>query len=83
METDLKDLERGMVWLSLVAYFHARTGTGSIAAAPGVRRLVPAKWRRSWRPDPMWWIVLMYALVLFTYFIVNLWISGLHSYAGV
>jgi len=25
----------------------------------------------------------MWGLVMFTYFGVNLWISGLHSYAGV
>jgi ABC-type transport system involved in cytochrome c biogenesis permease subunit len=25
----------------------------------------------------------MWALVMFTYFGVNLWVSGLHSYAGV
>ena len=31
----------------------------------------------------MWWLVAMWALMLFTYFGVNLWITGLHSYAGV
>jgi ABC-type transport system involved in cytochrome c biogenesis permease subunit len=31
----------------------------------------------------MWWIVVAYGMVLFTYFVVNLWITGLHSYAGV
>jgi cytochrome c-type biogenesis protein CcsB len=30
-----------------------------------------------------WVLVLGFAGVLFTYFIVNLWVSGLHSYAGV
>jgi cytochrome c-type biogenesis protein CcsB len=30
-----------------------------------------------------WLLVAGYAAVLFTYFAVNLWISGLHSYAGV
>ena len=31
----------------------------------------------------MGWLVVMWALVMFTYFAVNLWISGLPSYAGV
>ena len=29
------------------------------------------------------WVGAMWALLLFTYFGVNLWITGLHSYAGV
>lgn len=28
-------------------------------------------------------LIVGYAAVLFTYFAVNLWVSGLHSYAGV
>ena len=44
---------------------------------------VPEKVRRGWRPDPMWWLIVMWGLVRFTYFAVNLWVSGLHSYAGV
>src|SRR5688572_19579270 len=80
---DPKETSALVTWLSIAAYFHARAGTGSVAGAPGIRRLVPEHIRRGWRPDPMWWLVLMYALVLFTYFAVNLWITGLHSYAGV
>jgi cytochrome c-type biogenesis protein CcsB len=30
-----------------------------------------------------WVLVLGFGAVLFTYFVVNLWVSGLHSYAGV
>ena len=54
-----------------------------MAGAPIIRWFIPARFRRSWRPDPMWWLVAMWALMLFTYFGVNLWITGLHSYAGV
>lgn len=80
---DPKETSALVTWLSIVAYFHARAGSGSVAGAPGIRRLVPSRWRRGWRPDPMWWLVVMWGLVMFTYFGVNLWISGLHSYAGV
>jgi cytochrome c-type biogenesis protein CcsB len=80
---DPKETSALVTWLSVAAYFHARAGTGSVAGAPGIRRIVPARIRRGWRPDPMWWLVLMWGLVMFTYFGVNLWISGLHSYAGV
>lgn len=80
---DPKETSALVTWLSIVAYFHARAGSGSVAGAPGIRRIVPAKVRRGWRPDPMWWLVAMWGLVMFTYFGVNLWISGLHSYAGV
>jgi cytochrome c-type biogenesis protein CcsB len=80
---DPKETSALVTWLSLAAYFHARAGTGSVAGAPGIRRVVPARIRRGWRPDPMWWLIVMYGLVLFTYFAVNLWVTGLHSYAGV
>ncbi len=80
---DPKETSALVTWLSVAAYFHARSGTGSVAGAPGIRRFFPASIRRGWRPDPMWWLVAMWALVMFTYFGVNLWISGLHSYAGV
>jgi len=80
---DPKETSALVTWLSVAAYFHARAGTGSVAGAPGIRRIVPERIRRGWRPDPMWWLVAMWALVMFTYFGVNLWISGLHSYAGV
>jgi len=80
---DPKETAALVTWLSIVAYFHARAGNGSVAGAPGIRNLVPERIRRGWRPDPMWWLVAMWALVMFTYFGVNLWVSGLHSYAGV
>lgn len=80
---DPKETSALVTWLSIAAYFHARAGSGSVASAPGIRRVVPRSIRRGWRPDPMWWLVVMWALVMFTYFAVNLWISGLHSYAGV
>ncbi|MFN0093754.1 MAG: cytochrome c biogenesis protein CcsA [Dehalococcoidia bacterium] len=80
---DPKETSALVTWLSIAAYFHARAGTGSVTGASGIRKLVPARVRRGWRPDPMWWLVGMWALVMFTYFGVNLWISGLHSYAGV
>lgn len=80
---DPKETSALVTWLSIAAYFHARAGTGSVAGAPGIRRIVPAKIRRGWRPDPMWWLIVMWGLVMFTYFAVNLWVAGLHSYAGV
>jgi cytochrome c-type biogenesis protein CcsB len=80
---DPKETAALATWLSIAAYFHARAGNGSVAGAPGIRKIVPERVRRGWRPDPMWWLVAMWALVMFTYFGVNLWVSGLHSYAGV
>lgn len=80
---DPKETAALVTWLSIAAYFHARAGSGSVAGAPGIRRIVPERIRRGWRPDPMWWLIAMWALVMFTYFGVNLWVSGLHSYAGV
>ena len=80
---DPKETSALVTWLSIAAYFHARAGSGSVAGAPGIRKLVPEKVRRGPRPDPMWWLVAMWGLVMFTYFAVNLWVSGLHSYAGV
>lgn len=80
---DPKETSALVTWLSIAAYFHASAGSGSVANAPGFRRVLPARIRRGWRPDPMWWLVIMWALVMFTYFGVNLWVSGLHSYAGV
>lgn len=39
---------------------------------------------RGWRGSRSAWILVIgFAAVLFTYFAVNLWVSGLHSYAGV
>ena len=80
---DPKETSALIVGLTLAAYFHARAGTGSVLGAPGIRRIIPLRLQRGWRPDPMWWLVVAYALILFTYFGVNLWITGLHSYAGV
>jgi ABC-type transport system involved in cytochrome c biogenesis permease subunit len=80
---DPKETSALSIVLSLACYFHASAGTGTVAGAPGIRRVVPERIRRGWRPDPMWWLVVMWGLVLFTYFAVNLWVSGLHSYAGV
>ncbi len=80
---DPKETSALVVLLSLTAYFHARAGEGSVTGAPIIRRLVPKRLRRGRRPDPMWWLVAMWGLMLFTYFGVNLWITGLHSYAGV
>jgi ABC-type transport system involved in cytochrome c biogenesis permease subunit len=80
---DPKETSALVTWLSMAAYFHARAGSGSVAGAPGIRKVVPERIRRGWRPDPMWWLVIMWGLVMFTYFAVNLWVSGLHSYAGV
>ena len=39
---------------------------------------------RGWRGErSAWLLVLGYAGVIFTYFVVNIWVAGLHSYAGV
>lgn len=80
---DPKETSALVVLLTIAAYFHARSGTGSVAGAPGIRKLVPERIRRGARPDPMWWLIASWATILFTYFVVNLWITGLHSYAGV
>jgi cytochrome c-type biogenesis protein CcsB len=43
-----------------------------------------ARGLRGWKGRRSAWILVAgYAGVLFTYFAVNLWVSGLHSYAGV
>lgn len=43
-----------------------------------------ARGLRGWRGKrAAWLLVAGYAGVLFTYFAVNLWVTGLHSYAGV
>jgi len=80
---DPKETSALVTWLSMAAYFHARAGNGSVAGAPGIRKIVPERIRRGRRPDPMWWLVIMWGLIMFTYFGVNLWVTGLHSYAGV
>jgi len=39
---------------------------------------------RNWNGTRSAWILIAaFAAVMFTYFVVNLWVSGLHSYAGV
>jgi cytochrome c-type biogenesis protein CcsB len=43
-----------------------------------------ARGLRGWRGKRSAWLLIAgYAAVLFTYFAVNLWVTGLHSYAGV
>jgi cytochrome c-type biogenesis protein CcsB len=43
-----------------------------------------ARGLRGWRGNrAAWLLILGFAAVMFTYFAVNLWISGLHSYSGV
>lgn len=43
-----------------------------------------ARGLRGWKGKRSAWLLIVgYAAVLFTYFAVNLWVSGLHSYAGV
>ena len=56
-------------------------GAGHLAR---LRRL-PARPRRAGlaRHRCAWLCVLGFAGMLFSYFVVNLWVSGLHSYAGV
>lgn len=80
---DPKETSALSIVLCLACYFHASAGTGSVTGAAGIRRLVPERIRRGRRPDPMWWLIAMWGLVMFTYFAVNLWVSGLHSYAGL
>lgn len=80
---DPKETSALVVFLTLAAYFHARSGTGTVAGAAGIRRLLPERIRHGWRPDPMWWLVTTWVAILFTYFVVNLWVDGLHGYAGV
>ena len=39
---------------------------------------------RAWQGNRSAWLLIVgYSAVMFTYFAVNLWVSGLHSYAGV
>ena len=39
---------------------------------------------RGWKGKGAAWVLVVgFAAVMFTYFAVNLWVSGLHSYAGV
>lgn len=39
---------------------------------------------RGWKgKGSAWLLILGFGAVLFSYFVVNLWVSGLHSYAGV
>jgi cytochrome c-type biogenesis protein CcsB len=43
-----------------------------------------ARHLRGWRgPRSAWLLIAGYMGVIFTYFVVNLWVAGLHSYAGV
>jgi cytochrome c-type biogenesis protein CcsB len=39
---------------------------------------------RNWNGTRSAWVLVIgFGAVMFTYFVVNLWVSGLHSYAGV
>ena len=80
---DPKETAALVTWLIFAVYLHARglqpapAGPGAAAPRPRPRR------RRLWPPPGPWIVVLGFAAVLFTYLGVNLWVSGLHSYAGV
>ncbi len=77
---DPKETAALVTWLIFAVYLHAR---GLQPAAPGPGQTARPRRRRSWLPPGPWIVVLGFAAVLFTYLGVNLWISGLHSYAGV
>ena len=78
---DPKETAALVTWLIFAVYMHAR---GLQPAAAGRDARPPARRRRrSWLPPGPWIVVLGFVAVLFTYLGVNLWISGLHSYAGV
>ena len=81
---DPKETAALVTWLIFALYLHAR-GLQPAPAGNTARPVAPpsARRRRSWLPPGPWIVVLGFAAVLFTYLGVNLWISGLHSYAGV
>ena len=83
---DPKETAALVTWLVFAVYLHAR-GLQPAAAGPGARTVNAAarrpRRRRLWPPPGPWIVVLGFAAVLFTYLGVNLWVSGLHSYAGV
>ena len=84
---DPKETSALVTWLIFAVYLHAR-GLQPLPAGATVRPTTDATAstttrRRGWLPSSPWIVVLGFAAVLFTYLGVNLWISGLHSYAGV
>ena len=78
---DPKETAALVTWLIFAVYLHAR-GLQPAPAGPGAATPRPRR-RRLWPPPGPWIVVLGFAAVLFTYLGVNLWVSGLHSYAGV
>ena len=79
---DPKETAALLTWLIFAVYLHAR-GLQPAPAGPGRTAPRAPRRRRLWPPPGPWIVVLGFAAVLFTYLGVNLWISGLHSYAGV
>ena len=80
---DPKETAALVTWLIFAVYLHARGLQPAAATASTVRTTSPRRRRRTWLPPGPWIVVLGFAAVMFTYLGVNLWISGLHSYAGV
>ena len=90
---DPKETAALLTWLIFAVYLHARglqpaaagsdptTSNASSTSLP--TKPPPRRRRRSWLPAGPWIVVLGFAAVMFTYLGVNLWVSGLHSYAGV
>lgn len=78
---DPKETAALVTWLIFAVYLHARGLQPAAAGEEG--RPSGRSRRRGWLPPGPWIVVLGFAAVLFTYLGVNLWISGLHSYAGV
>ncbi len=77
--------------LDRIAYRSVAVGAPLLALGIGLGAYWGySAWGRYWGWDPKetsalvtWLLVAGYAAVLFTYFAVNLWVRGLHSYAGV
>ena len=79
---DPKETAALVTWLIFAIYLHTRGLQPILRGAGAAAR--PTRRRRRLRLPPGPWIVILgFAAVLFTYLGVNLWISGLHSYAGV
>ena len=79
---DPKETAALVTWLIFAVYLHAR-GLQPAPAGPGAAAARAPRRRRLWPPPGPWIVVVGFAAVLFTYLGVNLWVSGLHSYAGV
>ena len=87
---DPKETAALVTWLIFAVYLHVRASqpasaaTRSATADPAAAQPRPTvRRRRVWLPPAPWVVVLGFVAVLFTYLGVNLWITGLHSYAGV